>query len=303
MPDGNRPAHPARPAYENPEVDHSVNVGAGSPLREFFSLSLWLMLAVALLVGAVFLGARWLAPLVPPAWEQRMVQPILAQWRGTTAQESAAARQRRVWLQALADRLRPAMQWPADMPLTVHWLQSDVPNAFATLGGHVFIHQGLIDRVDSENALAMVLAHEMAHIRHRDPIVALGGGLVVGLSLQAVLGGGSLLGSGGVAGEAAAALSQLSFSRNQERAADAAALAAMQAHYGHLTDADAFFARMLREERSGSVPEFLRTHPDTASRVQAIRAAANGHAAAAVPLPAFMRSAEKKGKRGDGPAS
>ena len=282
MPDGNRPAHPARPAYENPEVDHSVNVGAGSPLREFFSLSLWLMLAVALLVGAVFLGARWLAPLVPPTWEQRMVQPILAQWHGTTAQESAAARQRRVWLQALADRLRPAMQWPADMPLTVHWLQSDV---------------------DSEYALAMVLAHEMAHIRHRDPIVALGGGLVVGLSLQAVLGGGSLLGSGGVAGEAAAALSQLSYSRNQERAADAAALAAMQAHYGHLTDADAFFARMLREERSDSVPEFLRTHPDTASRVQAIRAAANGHAAAAVPLPAFMRSAEKKGKRGDGPAS
>lgn len=298
MPDEGRSTPPA---YENPEVDHSVNVGAGSPLHEFFSLSLWLMLAVALLVGAVFLGARWLAPLVPPSWEQRMVQPILAQWRGT--EQEPAAHQRRVWLQALADRLRPAMQWPADMPLTVHWLQSDVPNAFATLGGNVFIHQGLIDRVDSENALAMVLAHEMAHIRHRDPIVALGGGLVVGLSLQAVLGGGSLLGSGGVAGEAAAALSQLSFSRRQERAADVAALAAMQAHYGHLTDADAFFARMLHEERSDSVPEFLRTHPDTAGRVQAIRAAANGHAAAAVPLPAFMRSTEKKGRSADGPAS
>lgn len=291
MPDSHRSA---RPVYENPEVDHSVNVGAGSPLREFFSLSLWLMLAVALLAGTVFLGARWLAPLVPPSWEQRMVQPLLAQWR-VTAQEPAAARQRRVWLQALADRLRPAMQWPADLPLTVHWLQSDVPNAFATLGGHVFIYQGLIDRVDSENALAMVLAHEMAHIRHRDPIVALGGGLVMGLSLQAVLGGGGLLGSSGVAGEAAATLSQLGFSRRQERAADAAALAAMQAHYGHLADTDAFFAHMLREEHSGSLPEFLHTHPDTASRMQAIRAAAKGHpTAATVPLPAFMRSMEEK---------
>ncbi len=284
-----------QPAYANPEVNHSVNVGTGSPLREFFSLSLWLMLAVALLVGAVFLGARWLLPLVPLSWEQRMVQPILAQWRGT-AEEPLEARQRRAWLQALADRLRPAMQWPADMPVTVHWLPSDVPNAFATLGGHVFIFQGLIDSVDSENAVAMVLAHEMAHIRHRDPIVALGGGLVVGMSLQAVLGGAGLLGSGGVAGEAAAALSQLSFSRRQERAADTAALAALRAHYGHLADADAFFAAMLCEERGGSAPEFLQTHPDTASRVQAIRTVASGQAgdAAPVPLPAFMHGQKKQ---------
>lgn len=284
-----------RSAYANPEVDHSVNVAAGSPLREFFSLSLWLVLAVALLAGAVFWGMRWLAPLVPMAWEQRMAQPLVAHWR-STAQASAQAQQRRLWLQALAEQLRPALAWPADMPITVHWLDSAVPNAFATLGGHVFVHQGLLDRVGSENAVAMVLAHEMAHIRHRDPIVALGGGVVVSLGLQALVGGGGLVGSGGVAGEAAAVLSQLSFSRRQERAADAAALAALQAHYGHVMDADAFFTHMLCAERSGQVPEFLLTHPDTASRVQAIRTAAAAESvesAAPVPLPPFMHSAQR----------
>jgi predicted Zn-dependent protease len=256
----------------------------------------WLGLAVALLVAAVFLGMRWLAPLVPFSWEQRMAQPVIDQWRGS-ADEPPAARERRAWLQSLAERLQPAMQWPADMPVTVHWLDSEEPNAFATLGGHVFIHQGLLDRVDSENAVAMVLAHEMAHVKHRDPIVALGGGLTVGLALQAVFGGGGMVGSGsGVAGEAAAALSQLSFSRRQERAADAAALAALQAHYGHLADADAFFARMLCEELTGSAPEFLQTHPDTAGRVAAIRAREAGSSQAAgkpVPLPAFMKGGKK----------
>jgi len=280
-------------AYENPEVDHSVNVSPGSPLREFASLSAWLALATAAFVVSVFLGTRWLAPLVPFAWEQRLAQSVIAPWQDL-AEELPAARQRRLWLQDLAARLQTAMQWPADMPVTVHWLNSHVPNAFATLGGHIFIHQGLLDRVDSENAVAMVLAHELAHIKHRDPIVSLGAGLTVQLVLQTIFGSNVVGTSGSISGEAASTLSQLGFSRRQERAADAAALDALQAHYGHLTDADAFFTTMLCEEGSGSiVPEFLHTHPDTQARVQTIRArAAASKPRQAVPLPAFMQSAE-----------
>lgn len=287
-------------SYENPEVDHEVNVSAGSPLREFFSLSLWLALGTVLLVASLYLGARWLAPWMPFSWERRIADAVVAQWRPAEPSGPAApsgthgsvARQRQAWLQALADRLRPSLQLPDDMPITVHWLDSATPNAFATLGGHVFIHQGTLDRLASENAVAMVLAHEMAHVKHRDPIVALGGGLVVRLTLQALLGGNS----GGAASEAAAALSQLGFSRQQERAADAAAVAALLTSYGHLADADAFFSRMLCEGQSMNTPDILQTHPDTAARVQMIRAASlAAQAAAGTPqvLPAFMHSGDK----------
>ena len=39
------------------------------------------------------------------------------------------------------------------------------PNAFSTPGGHIFISRGLIDLVTSEDMLAAVIAHELAHIQ------------------------------------------------------------------------------------------------------------------------------------------
>jgi len=280
-------------AYENSEIDHSVNVSAGSALREFFSLSAWLVFGCVLLVVVVFFGVRWLIPWMPFSWEQRMAAPLVEHLSRDNAAH-ALAHQRTVWLQALADRLRPQMDWPADIPIHVHWVNSAVPNAFATLGGHIFIHQGMLDRVASENAVAMVLAHEMAHIKHRDPLVALGSGLTISLALHTLLGSTGLLSEGGgVVGTAAVKLTHLGFSRRNERAADTAALAALQAHYGHLADAEAFFSSMLCEEFAQRIalPQFLQTHPDTAARVQTIRGLAAANAASSttlVPLPAFM---------------
>jgi hypothetical protein len=44
-------------------------------------------------------------------------------------------------------------------------LESGEINAFATPGGHVFITRGLIEAAKSEDALAAVIAHEIAHIQ------------------------------------------------------------------------------------------------------------------------------------------
>ena len=277
--------------YENAPVNHDVNVSPHSPLREFLSLSIWLAVAMVLLVALIYGGARLVAPLVPFSWERRMADPVVAQFK-QAPRNPALAQQRQQWLQGLADRLAPALVLSPRMPITVHWLPSEVPNAFATLGGHVFIHQGLIEQLDSENALAMVMAHEIAHVRHRDPIVALGGGLAVALSVGVLLGGTTT-----VSGDAAQALSQLHFSRRQERAADQAALAALQSTYGHLGDAEAFFQTMLcADGGDGLTPAILRTHPDTQARVNAIVAARQAQAATdrpalePVPLPAFLRN-------------
>ena len=42
----------------------------------------------------------------------------------------------------------------------------DMINAFALPGGHVFIGQGLLDQMNSEDELAFVLGHEIEHIDH-----------------------------------------------------------------------------------------------------------------------------------------
>lgn len=44
-------------------------------------------------------------------------------------------------------------------------LDSEEINAFSTSGGHIFVTKGLIRCIDSEDALAAVIAHEIAHIQ------------------------------------------------------------------------------------------------------------------------------------------
>jgi predicted Zn-dependent protease len=44
-------------------------------------------------------------------------------------------------------------------------LDTDVPNAFSTPGGHIFITRGIINLATSEDMLAAIIAHEMAHIQ------------------------------------------------------------------------------------------------------------------------------------------
>jgi beta-barrel assembly-enhancing protease len=46
----------------------------------------------------------------------------------------------------------------------------DFINAFALPGGHVFIGQGLLNQMSTEDELAFVLAHEIEHIDHYHPV-------------------------------------------------------------------------------------------------------------------------------------
>lgn len=173
-----------------------------------------------------------------------------------------------------------ALALPAGMQPVVHWSDTDVPNAFATLGGHLVITRGLYDRMPSENALAMVLAHELAHLRERDPISAVGGTA----SLALVLG---LLGGDveQLAPQVAHAV-QLGYSRRAERRADEAAVEAIVARYGHAGGAAAVFevlagyAGPLR----GATPTLLSTHPADGDRIARLQQAAQRWNPACQPL-------------------
>ncbi len=52
-------------------------------------------------------------------------------------------------------------------------IDTDEINAMATPGGHIFVSRGLIKSVDSEDALAAVLAHEIAHIQLKHSITTI----------------------------------------------------------------------------------------------------------------------------------
>jgi len=138
-------------------------------------------------------------------------------------------------------------------------LDSAELNAFASPGGHVFITRGLIEAAKSEDELAAVIAHEIAHIQ-------LGHGLraiQTNRDLQDWLSQFSLSGAQTIADRLNAG-----FSRVQEFDADITAISLLAAA-GYNPQS---MVEMLREldkiqGRAGMGSGFGKTHPSPASRI------------------------------------
>ncbi|MDH4133887.1 MAG: M48 family metalloprotease, partial [Gammaproteobacteria bacterium] len=166
--------------YENPKIPEGINVTPEHPLKEFAQLVVGIGVLTVVIVAVLAWTAESIAQRIPFETELQ----IASQYRGKLPPRGPVADN----LQALADRLAVAMALPPEMKITVHYVDDKTVNAMATLGGHIIVFRGLLEKMPSENALSMVLAHEIAHIRHRHPLMALGRGVVIGLALSTVAG-------------------------------------------------------------------------------------------------------------------
>lgn len=267
-------------SYENPQIPDGINVGRESPLLEFLRLAAGLAVCLLLLSVVLYVAGGWLARQLPFKYEARLAgETAMDAWLDTRTGDAEGARVRDA-LQDLADQLAVKMALPAGMRPHLHYSLRDEPNAFAGLGGHVAVTRGLYRLMPSENALAMVLAHEIAHLRARDPIAAVGGGSSLLLVTALLTGNANPLG-GAVAG-----LVQRGYSRRAEARADDAAVAALRQLYGHAGGAAAVFEalRDAHAGRGGALPGWLSTHPLDDERIARLRAAAAGWDAQRQPL-------------------
>ncbi|MCC5841945.1 MAG: M48 family metallopeptidase [Opitutales bacterium] len=168
-----------------------------------------------------------------------------------------------------------------DMPGAVwEYVVFDSPqiNAFAMPGGRIGIFQGLIDIVESEDELAIVIGHELAHVMQRHSnqrltaqLIALGGTALVGYAASrqesidpqlamAAFGLGTQVGI------------LLPFSRAHEYEADQIGLfLAARAGYDPRA-AIPLWQRMEGMAGQGSPPEYLSTHPSFGNRIQRLEA-------------------------------
>lgn len=269
-------------SYENPPVPHEVNVSRESVPAEFLRLLAGLALVIVLGAALLYLAGGWLGRQLPLSWERRLVGGHVVGVEtldGDSAVPSADRVRVEAYLDSLAMRLTRGRPLPDGMRVRLHLSGSDVPNAFATLGGHIVVTRGLYTRMPSENALAMVLAHEIGHVRHRDPIAAAGGGLALGLVLAAL--GDDEAVAGHMAGVVA-----LGYSRQAERRADDDALDMLRAAYGHTGGAADVFRVLSAYDPGGlrsRIPTLLSTHPADAERIARIESA-SADARATAPL-------------------
>lgn len=168
------------------------------------------------------------------------------------------------YVNSVGQKLVPYSDRP-NLPYTFQVVESDQLNAFATMGGYVYVTTGLIRAADNEAQLASVISHEIGHItaRHslkqmREMAIAQGVASVAGLDRNTAVNIGVEL-----------ALRRPN-SRRDEFEADQKGLATLT-RAGYAPKAMPAFMEKLRNQ--ASIPDFLSTHPAVSDRIRALNQA------------------------------
>lgn len=186
---------------------------------------------------------------------------------------------------AYLNKIGMLLSYRSDLPNTYggyHFqiLDSDEINAFAAPGGFIFVTRGMLRCADSEDAVAAILAHEIAHVTHRHGLAAIKSSRWTKV--------GTLLGVEAAKRYTSEEIATLvsvfeesiddvintlvvsGYSREQEREADRGAVTILT-RLGYDPGAlEGMLQQMKRRLKPGG-HDFARTHPDPQERIDDVR--------------------------------
>lgn len=241
-------------------------------------IALWCIAAIASLIFLYFIGlpafARLAAPFVPWSWEAslgRSIEPQVLELFGkgkAPAICGTADSRGKAALDAMVARLTVETKLPA--PLRVDILDTPMSNAFALPGARIFLFRPILEKAETPDEVAGVLAHEIGHVLHRDSMRALIHDGVLSLLVGAILGdvtGGSTV----------AILSKMmlgsAYSRENEIEADEVSVRLMRQAGADPRAINAFFRRIsLPGKGPSSFLDAFSSHPVTSERIATVEA-------------------------------
>lgn len=188
-----------------------------------------------------------------------------------------------LWIRSLGNKLLSNAP-RSSMPLYFVVVKDHTVNAYATLGGVIVIHSGLILRTQSESELAAVISHEIAHVtqNHISRMIAKANRNKLAKG-AAILAGVIASSKDPQAGQAiisatiaTMAHQQLTFSRGAEAEADRVGLRVLARAGFNPMGMPSFLAKLEQysDDRNTNITEYLRSHPLTLKRVIDTRARA-----------------------------
>jgi predicted Zn-dependent protease len=196
------------------------------------------------------------------------------------------------YLAEVARRIEPPQVFEA-IPFRFRVLRAMEPNAFCLPNGAVYLHTGMLARMESEAELAVILGHEMTHAVNRHMLRHLRSSENTG-TLFAVIG--SLVGAGAGSGGLLRIAAVSGYHRDLEREADREAVARMADAGYDVAEAPRLFERLrdwAAAEKVKDVSAFYASHPRVQERIDSMRELVNarggGHGG--------VRSAETYGQR------
>jgi predicted Zn-dependent protease len=155
--------------------------------------------------------------------------------------------------------------YPDEFAWEVQIIENDsVLNAFCTPGGYIYVYTGLIKYLDSEDQLAGVLGHEIAHADLRHSTEQMTKQYGVSLLIQLIFGGSSSISN------MAAGLMNLSFSRHDETQADMQSVMYLYDTNYDPRGVARFFEKLEAKGETLGPLQFLSTHPNPENRVEKI---------------------------------
>ncbi len=165
-------------------------------------------------------------------------------------------------------------------------MENDI-NAFAGPGGYIGVNSGLILMTESEGELASVMAHEISHVTQRHLFRAAEAAGRLSIPTAAATLAAILLGTQSPAMGQAAIMAimagnvqfQINFTRENEAEADRVGMQTLAGSRFDPRSMPIFFERLQQATRyyGQATPEFLRTHPVTASRISDTRGRAENY--------------------------
>ena len=167
------------------------------------------------------------------------------------------------YIEQIGEKLARTSDRP-NLQYTFQVVDDNSINAFATMGGYVYINSGLIESADNEAELASVIGHEIGHIVGRHSIEqmrnrALSQGLLTATGLDR---------NNAIQIGVELAIARPN-SRSDELEADRFGLENMvRAGYAPVGILG-FMQKLL--QNSGSSPDFLSTHPATSERIRILQ--------------------------------
>ena len=157
-------------------------------------------------------------------------------------------------------------------------IQSDELHAWCMPGGKVAIYTGILKVTGTEDGLATVMGHEIAHAIEEHSVAQASNQLALQLGAQVIGAASQMSNSAGVAVinqlyGIGAPIGMLKFSRNDELAADKAGLIIMAMAGYNPNEAVKFWERMASAKSgANATPEWLSTHPSDARRISQLQA-------------------------------
>lgn len=261
-------------AHAIDEASVPVDRSGMSERRGRIKVVAWSLAATVSLIAAGVFGVPALAgkitPLVPLGAERWLGEAVDTQARklldkgGSTLPfacgDGTGEAAGRAALARLIGKLETAAGLP--IPLDTKVIRRSEANAVALPGGHIYVFEGLIEKSETAEELAGIVAHEIGHVAHRDGtrsiLQAAGLSFLFGMMLGDFVGGGAVV-------IGARAVLQSSYSREVEAAADRYG-ADLMSRLG----ADPRALGTILTRISGAIHpgmEILRDHPDTKARV------------------------------------